>query len=639
MSNTSNPEFASIADYRKHILQSTRYCYSQYGHIFAPSTHRVAEEDQRRDQMDEYMRHLYLTAFGASLLQVEVAGNRAIDEAISDGRVYEMEGIWATRVVTETFSYYTTDPDAEGKEEWLPFILDETYTDRSGNTRQKTNQKAMNLAFKKPLEGEVVAEVEERCGRWLAPVLDMFRRHWEVRETVEGQMAQALYFEYAANVQKVMQQHKGDDKQELRGKLIEALMDQYLLDTEEVRLTASQRHYTSGEIIEAARRAIHNFCVEQNRRLVELLGSKKTVSMFLEGGNTATVVYHTNADPKNWRSPMLSALQLVAVAERCFLLLADNDQRRSKMRMDDKAATTYAPVAHAETQKARAEVRAISDDTDGEGDFDERPGEILPFGLGFGGDSADEPNDPSELMLTDVIVGQGIVRVPYTQADIKALPYAAIGIEGDGMTVVHRWPTLEEATQSLRKSQAKLSQPSQIDALRAQVKVLHDPDAELGAEGSTRLLRTLSDEFKAQIAHQCDRYWAEWLVVDQAADQVMCLHRFTSAVDAALQLKQLLESQKAQLKPAAFKAAAQRLKVVRDGEGQLGATGTRCAIEGLQQQILVQIEGLHYAVQRGRVVICIPHLDAETAEEVNAALAAEMIAKARQARQIQAEVG
>ena len=136
----------------------------------------------------------------------------------------------------------------------------------------------MNLAFKKPLEGEVVAEVEERFGRWLAPVLDMFRRHWEVRETVEGQMIQALYFEYAANVQKVMQQHKGEDKQELRGKLIEALMDQYLLDTEEVRLTAPQRHYTSTEIIEAARRAIHNFCVEQNRRLVELLGSKKTVS-------------------------------------------------------------------------------------------------------------------------------------------------------------------------------------------------------------------------------------------------------------------------------------------------------------------------------------------------------------------------
>ena len=186
MSNTSNPEFASIAEYRKHILQSARYCYSQYGHIFAPSTHRVAEEDQRRDQMDEYMRHLYLTAFGASLLQVEVAGNRAIDEAISDGRVYEMEGIWATRVQTETFAYYSTDPDAEGKEEWLPFVLDETYTDRSGNTRQKTSQKALNLAFKKPLEGEVVAEIEERFGRWLAPVLDMFRRHWEVRETVEG---------------------------------------------------------------------------------------------------------------------------------------------------------------------------------------------------------------------------------------------------------------------------------------------------------------------------------------------------------------------------------------------------------------------------------------------------------------------
>ena len=73
------------------------------------------------------------------------------------------------------------------------------------------------------------------------------------------------------------------------------------------------------------------------------------------------------------------------------------------------------------------------------------------------------------------------------------------------------------------------------------------------------------------------------------------------------------------------------------GEGQLGATGTACILEGLQPQILVQMEGLHYAVQRGRVVICIPHLDTETAEEVNAAIAAAMIAKAREARQIQAE--
>ena len=212
-------------------------------------------------------------------------GNRAIDEALSDGRVYEMEGIWATRVQTETFSYHTTDEDAEGQEEWLPFLLDETYTDRQGNERQKTNQKAMNLAFKKPLEGEVVAEVEERFGRWLNPVLDLFRRHWEARETIEGQMVQALYFEYANSVQKALKIQDGEAR---RGQ-IESLMDQLLLDIEEVRLTASQRHYTSTEIIEAARRAIHNFCVEENRRIVELLGSKKTVSMFLEGNNAPTV--------------------------------------------------------------------------------------------------------------------------------------------------------------------------------------------------------------------------------------------------------------------------------------------------------------------------------------------------------------
>jgi hypothetical protein len=243
-------------------------------------------------------------------------------------------------------------------------------------------------------------------------------------------------------------------------------------------------------------------------------------------------------------------------------------------------------------------------------------------------------------MLTDVIVGQGIVRVPYTQADIKALPYAAIGIEGDGMTVVHRWPTLEEATQSLRKSQAKLSQPSQIDALRAQVKVLHDPDAELGAEGSTRLLRTLSEAFKAQISQQGDRYWAEWLVVKQGESEsdgmATCLQRFTSAADAAQHLKQMLEQHKARLTPAEFKAAARLLKVVHDSEGALGATATSRAIEGLPQGLTGQMDGLHYKVVRGRVTICIPHLDAATAKDVGNQLAAQMIADARRA---QAEVG
>ena len=640
MSNTSNPEFASIADYRKHILQCARYSYSQYGHIFAPSIHRAAEEDQRRDRLDEYMRMLYLVPFGAVLLQVEVAGNREIEEAIRDGRVYEMEGIQATLVQTETFSYYSADPDAEGDVQWLPFLLNETYTDRSGNARQKTNQKALNLAFKKPLEGEVVAEVEERFQRWLAPVLDLFRRHWEARETIEGSMVQNLYFEYAANVQRVMQQHKGEDKQELREQMIAALMDQYLLDTEEIRITAPQRHYTSREIIEAARCAIHNFCVEQNQRLVEMLGNKKTVSMFLEGNSSPTVVYHTNRTPSDWRSPMLSASELVAVAERCFLMLADNDQRRSKMRMDEKASNTYAPVTHAETLRARAEMR---DNTEGEGDFDEQPTEALPFGLGFGSDSeASEPDELVGLTLTDVLAGQGTIRVPYRQADLHALPYAAISIDQGNVTVVHRWPTLGEAAQSLRETQVKLNQPQQakaLEVLHSQIKLLHDPSADLGAEGSTRLLRTLSNEFKAQIAHQGDRYWAEWVVVELRADKLVCLHRFMSVADAALQLKRLLESQKVQLKPAAFKAVAQRIKVVRDSEGQFGATGTVRVLEGLPQPLLSQMEGLHYAVKQQQVVIRIPYLDAATAEQVNQAIAAVMIAMAREARQIQAEVG
>jgi hypothetical protein len=147
------------------------------------------------------------------------------------------------------------------------------------------------------------------------------------------------------------------------------------------------------------------------------------------------------------------------------------------------------------------------------------------------------------------------------------------------------------------------------------------------------------DEFKAQIAHQGDRYWAEWVVVELRADKLVCLHRFMSVADAALQLKRLLESQKVQLKPAAFKAVAQRIKVVRDSEGQFGATGTVRVLEGLPQPLLSQMEGLHYAVKQQQVVIRIPYLDAATAEQVNQAIAAAMIAMAREARQIQAEVG
>ena len=59
------------------------------------------------------------------------------------------------------------------------------------------------------------------------------------------------------------------------------------------------------------------------------------------------------------------------------------------------------------------------------------------------GSEASELDEPAEPMLTDVLVGHGAVQVPYTQADLRALPYAAISIEGrNGLTVVHRWPTL-----------------------------------------------------------------------------------------------------------------------------------------------------------------------------------------------------
>lgn len=628
--------FATLSEYRKHIVDSLRYSYSQYGHIFASSPLYTSEDANRRDKLDDYMRHLLLIPFGAVLLQLEVQGQKEIDAAFADGRIYQMEGIWATKVQTETFSYYTTDPEAEGLEEWLPFLLDDTYVDRAGNVKAKSNQKALNLAFKKPLEAEVIAEVEERFQRWLKPVLDLFRRHHEARETIEGQMVMTLYFEYVSNIHQVLLKWPGEDNLDLRTQKIEALMNQLLTDIEEVRLTAKERSYTSEAIIEAARRAIHNFCVEQNRRIVSLLGTKKTVSLFLEGMSSPTVVYHTNRDPNNWRSPMLSAVELVAVAERCFLRLAMNDQQRSKTRMDEKASTTYAPVTHAETRRARSTEYEEAEPSCGE---EERVTTDLPFGLSFEADADEtEETDLKGLTITDVLVAQGAVRVSYTQADLKMLPYVAVGIEGKQVNVVHRWESLRPALQSLRDTQAKLRDtPDRVAALRSRVKLLHDPTGALGAEGSTRLLRTLSLEHQAQLTHQGDRYWAEWVVVKQvyggeSQEAIKVIQRFTDAVDAALLMQETLMLHKRQLTPEAFKGEARCLKLVHDPEGSLPASGATKSAEALPQPLIEQMADLHYQMKRGQVVVRVPHLSSDVEEAVNAVLAKAAIARFRQAK-------
>lgn len=634
--------FSNLSEYRKHIVDSLRYSYSQYGHIFASNPLQGQEETRRRNKLDDYMRHLLMMPFGAVLLQLEVQGQKAIDEAFADGRIYEMGGIWATKVQTETFSYYTTDPDAEGAEEWLPFLLDETYIDRQGNPKQKFNQKALNLAFKKPLEGEIITEVDERFQRWFKPVLDMFRRHYEARETVEGQMILNLYFEYVSNNRKVLQKYPGEDKLEVRVQKIETLMDQLLLDIEEVRLTAKDRSYTSEEIIEAARRAIHNFCVDQNRQIIGLLGSKKTVSMFLEGMSSPTVVYHTNSNPSDWRSPMLPTTQLVTVAERCFLRLAMNDQQRSKIRMDEKAFTTYAPVAHAETRRAHLAVQNVSTEDWQDLETDQPALTELPFGLNFGSSDTDKSeSDLDGFTITDVMVGQGAVTVPYVQVDLKTVPYAAIGIEGDQLNLVHRWATLQEAAQSLRETEAKLNgDPDRVKALRSRVKLLHDPTGSLGAEGSTRLLRTLSEAHKAQITHQNDRYWSEWVVIkqirggEQQQELLKVVQRFTSPSDAALLMQETLQLHKQQLTPEAFKGEARCLKLVHDPEGHLPASGATKPAEGIPQILLNQMAALHYEVSRGKVTIRVPYLDAGLAELVNTTLAQAAIARFRQAKAV-----
>lgn len=630
--------FATVSEYRKYLVEASRACFFQQGRIFAPNPQLDSKESQDRDLLGKYMRYLYLMPLGAVLLQLEVEGNRAIDQAISDGTVYEMGGIQAVHVQTETFSFYTTDLEAEGKREWLPFLLDEYYETRSSGRKQKLNQKALNLAFKKPLEENVVAEVDERLQRWLNPVLDMFRRHWECRTTIEGEQIMALYFEYSSNVQGVLTKYQGEGNQELRAEKIQALMDQFLLDMEEVRQTASLRQYTSHEIIEAARRAMHNFAVEENQRLVPLLGSKKRVTMFLEGYNDPITVYHTNRKPDDWHSPALPSLDLVEMAQRAFIMLAESDLRRSKERMNLKARETYAPVSHAEVQKARA-THGLMNEDEGYEDREDRLNDEMPFGLSFEPEQQSEPQELASLTtIVDILATEGAESLPFEAADLRLLPYAIIGLEQGRFNVVHRVGCRAEATEILRTAQANL-QPEQAENLRRHVKLLHDPNGELGAEGSSRLLNSLEPEFKRQISSQGNRYWAEWVVLKQLALEhsgqrsgvVVIQNRYINSAEAALQLRHLI--QQIPLNQAEFKLVADALFVVHDPEGELASEGVSQDMQGLSGDILTQIQHPQYTLKRNKLLITIRGLDEATDRTVNDALADQIMLKTQEAKQ------
>jgi hypothetical protein len=636
--SASGCEFANLSDYRRHMVQSLRTNYSSHGHLFAPTLTTTAEEQRGRELLDSYMRQLIMLPFGAAILQVDVQGQRAIDEAIADGSLYELGGVWAKRVHTETFSYYAIDPEAEGQEEWLSFFKDETYISRTGQIRQKMNQAALNLAFKKPLEGEVIAEVEGRFQRWYQPVMDLFRRHWEVRETIEGRMILRLYYEYAANVQRVLQQYQGDEQKQLRSEKITAIMDQYLSDTEEVRLTAKDRSFTEGQIIDAVRRAVHNFCVEQNRRIVSLLGTKKTVSMFLEGGTAPAIVFHTNKVPSDYRSAALSPAERVAMATRCFIRLAQNDQNRSKLRMDEKASTTYAPVSHAETQQARAALQPMDVV---EQEQEESRQEDLPFGLSFARE--EEPDSAvdeglSHLSVIDAMATEGELRQWAGSVDLKRAPFVICLLEGSLIRTVERFPSIEEATGTMRKSLAKLASDSkQAEIMRSRTKLIYDSKAHLGSGGSTRLLKTLEPDLAEQLKNQGDRYWYPWVIVsligsDHAIATVV--ERFDNLTAAALHLQNDLYQKKQTLKVEQFRAEAGLLRLVQDLEGSLPNAELSKSVKALPKTITDQLELPHYEVRRGKILIRLNHLNCDPAEidQVSFELAKAMTHRIQQAK-------
>ncbi len=635
-------DFKSLSEYRQNMVESMRVIYARHGHLFAPLPTMSEQEQQRRHLLDSYMRQLVMLPFGAAILQIEVQGQHDIYQAMVDGTLYSAGGVWAKRVQTETFSFYTADLEAEGEKEWLSFFKDETYVSRSGQIRQKLNQKALNLAFKKPIEAEVVNEVDTRFQRWYQPTVDLFRRHWETRETIEGRMVMALYFEYATNVQKVFQQYPGEENEQSRVEKIDSLMDQYLLDTEEVRQTAKDRAYSDGQIIEAVRRAVHNFCVEQNRRLVSLLRDKRTVSMFLEGGSGPEVVYHTVKDPRNDRSAFLSSAEMVAMAARSFLRLAQNDIQRSKLRMDAKASTTYAPVKHAETRQAREAVQQAEAELEQQEPQDESRAENLPFGLSFGaepGPDSEVDEDLSHLNILDALASEGEHQQWIGETDLKRLPYAIGCLEGSLIRTVERFASIQEAIGTMHSSLAQLDDPAQAEVMRSRTKLIHDPKAHLGAGGSTRLLRTLEQELTDQVKNQGDRYWHLWAIVQlktglDGAKIATVTERFASLTKAALALQSTLHQKKQALQAQSFKAEAAALKLVQDPEGSLPEAGLSKLLEALPEGIAAQVEAAHYEVKRGEVVIRLDHLNCDPTEieQANTALGSAMTARLRQAK-------
>lgn len=657
-------QFQDLSEYRKFTTDSLRYRYSQFGHIFAPNPHWTEGEKERRSLLDDYMRLLTLMPLGAAILQLEIQAGNDIEQAQRDGELHRLKGVWAYRVQTETFSYYTLEADTRGQKEWLDFFSGETYETRNGNIREKLNLKAVNLAFKKPLEGGVVNEVEARFQHWFKSVLDMFRRHWEARDTVEGRMVLNLFYEYASSVPKIIRAHPGEENQDARIERIQDVMDQFMADIEEVRQTAKTRVYTDQEIIQAARRCIHNFCVDQNRRLLQLLGVKRKVNMFIDG--QLRLVYKTNVDPNNWRSRMLNPQELVDEASRAFLMLAQSDLQRSKQRMDEKARETYAPVAHADTRRGQEEVRQRHAETSANlcedlidlmnGEAEDRSTD-LPFGMTFGSEADGHDDEPEienlpgmsvvqDASFVDALATKGQVKPEFVGMDLRTAPYVGLNVKGNQVSVVHRWGSALESAKAFRNVATSLKDDVEKQtALKASMKIVYDPQGQLGAEGSSLLLRSLDPQFKRQIGGQGDRYWCPWSIAriskgstTESDDLLSVMSRYDNPQEAALNFRQILVSHQQRLDKA-FEAAADSLKLIYDPAGELPASGVRRALKGLPEALEQQIAVAHYRISCKAVIVVLDHLPLKSAvaDQIRTALGAAVMTAMKQAKTEKAE--
>ena len=391
---------------------------------------------------------------------------------VLDGGVHAVSYVYKGK---EKYRLYSSGETLDrGKQEvkrFLPYYTGEQGIRADGSTYRMRNRDAVWLGIELPLLQEINQSIQQETEERMRGLYLQMEPSAQTQRTEEERFLIEAYYAYCDS------RSQSQSPEENR-----ALMVEFFAQVEGLRKGRSARpqRLTQAELIRLIKREIYNYC----GKLARYYSQQDSVWVNVGGkSQIALRIKQQDAVTRRWsnRTPA----ELVTEMHRCLLELAHDKIGKDRVRLDEEA-TFYAPVSFAENEQARQ-----GSFEEGEAG-DEQTGWIAGLQQEMGEGDEDESRVP---------------KYGTTSVDIvKALPWVILDlVTKDNASMWEtslRFRKAKEAVQALENTLSTAKKQLTSDAFKAaqaRFAIVHDPNSEVGAVGSTGILRTLSEAMKQQI--------------------------------------------------------------------------------------------------------------------------------------------